>query len=309
MDRRRALIVDAFTDEPLTGNPAGVVPGADGLDADRMAAIASELGASETAFVVETGSADRRLRFFTPTGEIDLCGHATVAAHAHLLDAGVIAPGDHTVETGAGVLDVTVEAGETNEGTETGEAAGTVWLTMDAPTVREVDVEASRVADALGIDPAAIVTGELPIAVASTGLPYLIVPVDYLSTLGGVAPDPDAVEALAGEVDATGAYAFTFDTLQGESTLHGRMFAPGEGIPEDPVTGTASGAAGAYLRHVGAFDAMPGEMVFEQGHYVDRPGRVRVRVGEEVRVGGTAATSLDGEIRVPESDDDGIIEA
>jgi PhzF family phenazine biosynthesis protein len=297
MDTRRTLIVDAFTGEPLAGNPAGVIPEAGGLDADRMAAIAGELGASETAFVTEGDAADRRLRYFTPAGEIDLCGHATVAAHAHLFADGVIEAGEHTMETNLGIHEVAVERD------------GVVWMGMDEPAVRGVDVDESEVAAALGIDARSIVTGELPIAVASTGLPYLIVPVDYLSTLGSADPDYDAVESLTGAFDATGVYAFTFDTLDRESTLHGRMFAPGEGIPEDPVTGTASGAAGAYLRHAEAFDGMPDEMAFEQGHYVDRPGRVWVSVGDGVRVGGEAVTSLDGELTVPEDGDGDIIEA
>jgi PhzF family phenazine biosynthesis protein len=297
MDSRRTLIVDAFTTEPLAGNPAGVIPDAGGLDADRMAAIARELGAPETVFVTDSGVADRRLRYFTPAGEIDLCGHATVAVHANLFADGAIGAGDHSIETNAGTLDVEVEPG------------GVVWMGMDAPTVRAVDADESRVAAAFGIDAASILTGELPIAVASTGLPSLVVPVDYLSTLGAVDPDLEALEALAAAFDATGVYAFTFDTLDRESTLHGRMFAPGEGIPEDPVTGTASGAAGAYLRFAEAFEEMPGEMVFEQGHYVDRPGRVRVRVGDGVRVGGEAITSLEGELAVPQGDDDEIIQA
>jgi PhzF family phenazine biosynthesis protein len=297
MDSRRTLIVDAFTTELLAGNPAGILPDANGLDADRMAAIAAEIGASETAFVIDAGAADRRLRYFTPAGEIDLCGHATVAAHAHLFDDGVIEAGEHSVETNAGVLGVDVEAD------------GTVWMGTESPSFRRVDAGASRVAAALGVDAATIVTDELPIAVASTGLPYLIVPVDYLSTLGSIDPDPDAVEALTADFGATGVYAFTFDTLDGESTLHGRMFAPGEGIPEDPVTGTASGAAAAYLRETDAFDALPAEMTFEQGHYVDRPGRVRIRTVGGIQVGGEAVTSLDGELAVPEGEDDEIIEA
>jgi PhzF family phenazine biosynthesis protein len=297
MDRRRALIVDAFTAEPLAGNPAGVLPRADGLDADQMAAVANELGASETAFVTESDVAERRLRYFTPAGEIDLCGHATVAAHAHLFSDGRAEAGTHSVETNAGVLDVTIDPD------------GVVWMGMDEPTVGEADVADSHVAAALGIDAGSIVTGEVPIAVASTGLAYLIVPVDYLSTLGSIDPDPEEIGDLAAAVDATGVYAFTFDTLDRESTLHGRMFAPREGIHEDPVTGTASGAAGAYLRSVEAFDDVPEEMIFEQGHYVDRPGRVRVRADTDVRVGGEAVMSLEGELVVPESSDDDIIEA
>jgi PhzF family phenazine biosynthesis protein len=297
MDRRRTLIVDAFTTEPLGGNPAGLLPDAAGLDAEQMRAVADELGASETAFVTESDVAERRLRYFTPTGEIDLCGHATVAAHAHLFSVGAIETGSHDVETDAGVLDVSVDDD------------GVVWIEMDEPTVRAVDPEKERVASALGIDPQSIVTGELPFAVASAGVAYLIVPVDYLATLGAVSPDRDAIQSMTEAFDATGVYAFTLDTLGRESTLHGRMFAPGEGIPEDPVTGTASAAAGAYLRFAEAFEEMPEEMRFEQGHYVDRPGRVRVRVGEDVRVGGQAVTSLEGELVIPEPDDDEIIEA
>ena len=108
-----------------------------------------------------------------------------------------------------------------------------------------------------------------------------------------------------------GVYAFTFDALDADSTLHGRMFAPKEGVPEDPVTGTASGAAGAYVREYDAFDSVPEEMVFEQGHFVDRPGRVRVRAadGGAPTVGGTAVETLDGDLAVPEADDDDILEA
>ena len=297
MDRRRTVLVDAFTTTPLSGNPAGIVPNASGLDVDQMAAIANELGAPESAFVTESEVADRRLRYFTPTGEIDLCGHATVAVHAHLLDDGAIGPGTYSVETNAGVFDVNVRQD------------GVVWIGMAEPDVRNVEVDESRVADALGVTAHAVVTGELPIAVASTGVPFLIVPVDFLATLGGMEPDHGAIEELTEEFEATGVYAFTFDTLDRESTLQGRMFAPAAGIPEDPATGTASGAVGAYLRAVDAFEEMPDELFFEQGHYLDRPGVIRVRVNPEIRIGGEATTSLDGELVVPESDDDGIIEA
>ena len=324
MDRRRTLIVDAFTAEPLGGNPAGLLPDATGLDPKQRQAVAGELGASETAFVTDSDVAERRLRYATPTGEIDLCGHATVAAHAHLFSAGVIEAGSHDVETNAGVLDVSVQED------------GVVWMEMENPTVRGVDPERGRVASALGIDPGAVVTEELPFAVASAGVAYLVVPVDYLETLGAVEVDRDAVRSLTAAFDATGVSAFTLDTLGRGSTLHGRCFVPGAGVPEDPVTGTASGACGAYLDHFGAFrgtdpaaesgvgaadraestatevaaeTGTPAEMTFEQGHYLDRPGRVRVQVESGVRIGGRAVTSLEGQLVVPDSDEDDIIEA
>ncbi|MFB6126398.1 MAG: PhzF family phenazine biosynthesis protein [Halolamina sp.] len=300
MDTRRTLLVDAFTDEPMAGNAAGVVPDAAGLDADQMQAVARELSVSETAFLLPDDDADRRVRYFTPTQEVDLCGHATVASHAALAADGVLDAGTHSLRTAVGVLEI--------ELTE----AGRVWMTQDEPTVRTVDLDYGRVGAALGVDPAAFtdIGADLPPAFATTGLPFLVVPVNFLERLGDADPDMDAVAALAAEYDAVGVYAFTFDTLEEASTLHARMFAPGAGVPEDPVTGTASGASGAYLRHVGAFDGeLPDQMRFEQGHFVDRPGHVYVRVGDEVRVGGDAVVALDGELTVPPSADDDILEA
>jgi len=305
METRRTLLVDAFTDEPFAGNTAGIMPDATDLSAAQMQAIARELSASETAFVLDSDDADRRIRYFTPTQEVDLCGHATIATHALLAADGVIEPGSHTLETNVGVLDIEL----TND--------GVVWMTQSPPEVEAVEIDIERVADALGIDPATLrdVGADLPIARATTGLPFLIVPVNFLESLSGVDPDLGAIDALADEHDATGIYAFTFDTLESESTLHARMFAPGAGVDEDPVTGTASGACGAYLDTFEAFDTLPDELRFEQGHFLDRGGIVHVEVGvddrgrKQVRVGGEAAVALEGTLQVPDSEDDEIIEA
>jgi PhzF family phenazine biosynthesis protein len=327
METRRTLLVDAFTDDPLAGNVAGVVPDAAGLDADRMRRIAAELGASETAFLTPVAgdgdgdAADRRIRYFTPTDEVDLCGHATIASYASLFADGAIDAGEHVLRTNVGDLPITVAE------------SGRVWMRQEPPTVDPIDpadLDADRLGSALGIDPAALrdVGADLPVAVASTGLPFLIVPVNFLERLGEADPDMRAVEELSAEFDAAGVYAFTFDALEADSTLHGRAFAPAVGVPEDPVTGTASGAVGGYLRAVDAFEGdFPEEIRCEQGHFVDRPGYVRVRVAEAgrggngesgesgadgdvtVAVGGDAVVSLDGELRIPAEDEDEIIEA
>ena len=299
MDRRRALLVDAFTDVPFAGNAAGVVPDGHGLTESQMQQIANELGASETAFVLPSDGADLRLRYFTPTTEVSLCGHATVASLAHRHAVGDLAVGEHTVETGAGVLDVAV----TDD--------GRVWLTGTDPTVREVSVENDRLEAALDIDAAAReAVSELPIAVASTGLPFLVVPVGYFADVNEADPDFPLVESLADDVGAAGVYLFTFETVTADATLHARAFVPGAGIPEDPVTGTASGAVAAYLERMEAFDELPEELTCEQGYAVDRPGRVSVRFETDgVSVGGQAATALDGEIAVPSDKDDDILEA
>lgn len=353
-ETRRVQLVDAFTEEPMTGNPAGVLTDATGLTDDQMAAVANELGASETAFVRRSEDADRRLRYFSPESEVDLCGHATVAAMSALYDRAQITADSYTVETNVGVLDVEVEPD------------GTVWFTQSEPEIRPVDLDIGRVADALGLDEPALteVGADLPLSYASTGLPFLMVPVSYFEQLSAVDPDPDAIAKLCESVDAQGLYAFTFDTLDSASTLHGRAFVPRLGIPEDPVTGTASGAVCAYLRHHGALD-QPDPLVCEQGHFLDRPGRVLVRTGHPPEagsaesdsdgsdddadesdagddsgapagsgepdesgeadetenedglgatptaptVGGRAVTVLDGDLSIPEADEDDIIEA
>jgi len=337
METRRTLLVDAFAAEPLAGNVAGVVPDAAGLSDDQMARIAAEIGASETAFLFDTDAAgdnagggegtegadgasapaDERLRYLTPATEVDLCGHATIATYGALFAEGAIDAGDRTLRTNVGDLEITVDDDRT------------VWMRQNPPTVDVIDpgreagadpgreagadLDADRLGDALGIDPAALrdVGADLPVAVASTGLPWLVVPVNFLERLGEAEPDMAAIEAISETYDVAGVYAFTFDSLAADSTLHGRAFAPAIGVPEDPVTGTASGAVGAYLREVGAFDGeFPDELRFEQGHFVDRPGHVRVRVdGDSVCVGGRAVVSMDGELRVPAADDDEIIEA
>ena len=303
METRRALLVDAFAAEPLAGNVAGVVPDAEGLTDDQMGAIAAELGASETAFLTGgDGDADDRIRYFSPTTEVDLCGHATIATYGALFAEGAVDGGERTLRTNVGDLSVAVDDD------------GTVWMRQQAPTVETVEVDADRLGSALGIDPAALrdVGADLPVAVASTGLPFLVVPVNFLERLGEADPDDGAIERLSEEFDVAGVYAFTFDTLEGDSTLHGRAFVPALGVSEDPVTGTASGAVGGYLHRVDAFDGdVPEALRFEQGHFVDRPGIVRVDVESDgVRVGGLATVSLDGELRVPADEgDDDIIEA
>ncbi|MFC4987257.1 PhzF family phenazine biosynthesis protein [Saliphagus infecundisoli] len=298
-DDLEVALVDAFTDDPLTGNAAGVVPDAGELSEPTMQAIARELSVSETAFLSASAEAERRIRYFTPTQEVDLCGHATIASGSYLHETGDVETGTTTLETNVGVIEVDVEDD------------GTVWMSQDDPEIREADASYGTVADALGVERAALegAREDLPLAVSSTGLPFLMVPITYLSDLGDADPDMAAIEPLADSVGATGIYAFTFDTLQPESALHGRMFAPGAGVPEDPVTGTASCAVAAYLEAYDAFDPTPEELRLEQGHYVSRPGTVLVRIDDEVRIGGRAVTALEGMVRAPERGDDGILEA
>lgn len=300
MTTREALVVDAFADEPFAGNPAGVVPDATGLEADQMGAIAAELNAGVTAFVVHADDADRGLQFFTPDTDVDRSGHATVATHACLFERAMLAADAYTVETEAGILEVRLDSD------------GTVWMTRAEPRLEELGVEYGDVAAVLGLDPATLrdVGADLPLSRASVGSPWLMVPVNYFEHLRSVTPDAAAIGTLCDRTDTEGVYAFTFDTLDGDATLHARAFAPTGGAAEAPITGTAAGACGAFVRRHGAVEPDMGEIVVEQGHFLDRPGRARVRVdGQEVQVGGRATVAIEGEIAVPDATGSHIIQA
>lgn len=291
--------VDAFSTEPLTGNPAGVVIDAD-LTTDEMQAIARELNVSETAFITPTTDADYTIRYFTPTQEVDLCGHATVASFARLFETGHLTPGDYTLKTNVGTLDITVDP------------SGMVWMAQDTSSIPDADIDEATLATALGTDLDAFVgvDSELPITIADTGVPYLMVPCMYLSNLSDLAPDMAEIDALTTNLGCLGIYVFTFDTLSADAHLHARLFAPAAGIPEDPVTGTGAGAVAAYLRHVNAFDGdLPDPLIVEQGHFVDRPGQIHVQAqADPITIGGYATTAIEGTIAVPHRADDDIIE-
>lgn len=298
MDRRRASLVDAFTDEPFAGAPAAVVPDADGLSPSQLRTIAGGIAPRETAFVTETGAADVGVRVVGEGGTIDRCDHATIACLARLRAAEELAPGAHTVDTPAGIVDATIEDD------------GVAWLTRELPSVRELGAVPDRVAEAFGIDPVAVDVADLPIARVAGQRPVLVVPVTYLEHLGSAVPDQSALEDLDDEFDVAGVFAFTFDTLSSEATLHGRAWDLRGGLRERAGDGAGSCGVATYLRVVGAFDVVPDEMLFEVGDFLDRPARLRIRLGSDVRIGGLATTVFEGRIVVPTDDDgDDIIEA
>lgn len=264
--------VNAFTNEPFTGNPAGVVPHADGLNDEQMQAIAAELNdVSETAFITpdSLGDADIRLRYFTSTLEVDLCGHVTMAALFTLAWTGRVRGRDERrslrARTPVGVLDLELEfVGSELE-----------WATMEQLEPEHAPAPgAGRAAEVLGIDPSDIAT-DLEIRCASTGIWACFVPLKSLDALARVTIQPPLIQSLWPEnEELSGVYAFAF---RDDKTTQGRFFSPPKyGIFEDPVTGTASGALGAYLMAQGRLGEND-QLQAHQGLEMGRPGQVRVQ--------------------------------
>jgi PhzF family phenazine biosynthesis protein len=235
MRSRPIYQVDAFTRQPLQGNPAGVVPFGRGLSEDEMVAVAREMNVSETAFVLPSREADVRLRFFTPTQEVPFCGHALVASLALLRELGEVpAAGDFArvrVETAAGILPVDLV--RDREGFR-------VDMTQVPPAFRPFPQPVDRLLEILGAA-ADDLREDLPVELGFTGLWHLLVPMTSTEALDGLLPDMRALAALNREVGALTTHVF----VEEDEAFHCRDFAPAAGVDEDPVTGSASGALGA----------------------------------------------------------------
>jgi len=285
--------VNSFTDRPFRGNPAGVVPDAEGLSDDMMQAIAAELNdVSETAFITAdpTGQADIRLRFFTSTIEVDLCGHATIAALFTLAWTGRITGRDETrtlrARTPVGLLELELAfVGNRPE-----------WATMEQLAPEHAPAPgAAHAAEVLSLQPEALAT-DLQIACCSTGIWACFVPLADLSQLERLRIRPELIQSLwPDNQDLSGVYAFAF---RDSHTTQGRFFSPPKyGIFEDPVTGTACGALGGYLmahNRLGEHE----ELIAHQGVEMGRAGRVRVRRNDNGRmsISGQAAPVFRGQL-------------
>ena len=301
MIRARVLHVDAFSARPGMGNPAGVLLDADGLRPAAMQAIAHAVGFNETAFVLPSGRADLCLRYFTPGHEVDLCGHATVGTlvllHARGRLPGAGLPRHLTLETGAGLLPVTVDVGPGGE---------PIVVMAQAPArFAPWKGRPAELARVLAIDPDDLHPA-LPIVYGSTGLWTLAVPVRGLDAIARMKPRTAGKSAVLAEMPGASIHPFCLETIDPAAQLHARHFSsPRSGTVEDPVTGTASGVLGAYYReHVAPDVASP--LLVEQGQEIGRDGRVQVWVERRdgawhVRVGGTGCVVRELAIEVPDA--------
>jgi PhzF family phenazine biosynthesis protein len=267
----RIRIIDAFTDRPFAGNPAGVclLDGQGWPDDTWMQQVASELNLSETAFALPDGSAgaDFGLRWFTPVNEVDLCGHATLAtAHALYRDRGA---GTVRFASRSGVLSTTSRAD------------GTITLDFPAATLSELPAP-EGLAEALGAEPEAVFgTGSLGDVLAVFG---------DEATVRGLTPDFAALSAQATRDGSRGVIA-TAPAGESGYDFMSRFFAPAEGIPEDPVTGSAHTALAPYWSRRLGRDELAGLQASQ------RTGLVRTRLaGERVLLTGSAVTVLDGDL-------------
>lgn len=296
---------DVFTAEPFGGNPVAVIPDAQGLNDDELQQIAREMNLSETVFVFPPTdrAAVARLRIFTPTQEIPFAGHPVIGTFFLLAELGVIPVKQSMTrvmqECNIGLFPVELYA-------EDGQVERVV-MTQPKPEflgpVEETE-DLYKVASALGLSKHVIADTKWPIEVVSTGLPVLIVPVRTLTAVRSIRPDATAIMDVCRRFGANGIMVFTTVTVEPSATVHTRMFAPSIGILEDPATGSASGALGAYLVQNGVVDVAPTtEIIAEQGYAIDRPSRIYIQVDSDddiiqsVKVGGQCVRVIEGTLK------------
>jgi trans-2,3-dihydro-3-hydroxyanthranilate isomerase len=299
MASHRFWRVDVFTDRPLTGNQLAVFPDGRGLSAEQMLAITREMNISETTFVLPTKAkgADYRNRIFTPGGELPFAGHPSLGTAFVAAEEGIVPKreGVSTIhqEVGIGVLplDLHVSDGVIRK----------VVMTQGRPSVSRKIMDVNAIARALSIRPRDITATGLRPQVASTGVPSLQIPLRSLEVVRGLSPDPGRLPALLSRIDRdAGAYVFAF-MADGDADLHARGFFPNYGIVEDPATGSAAGACGAYLAANGRLPKRD-PFIIEQGAEVHHPGRIEVSVAAKgnrptsVRVGGQVVEVMRGEL-------------
>ena len=265
-------IVDAFTTKPNTGNRAGVVLDADHLTTQEMQEIAAFAGYSETAFVLspKDQSHDIHIRYFTPTNEVPICGHATIATHFLRATTGHQSDYPLIAKTGAGDLPVSIFGSPEELLVKMTQGRVEFFPPFNAS-------QRSKLASALGVSESDF--ADLAIQVVTTGHSKVMVPMLSRSKLDGLIPNNEKLKAISAEIGCNGFFPFVLEGSKQEPITYGRMFAPAIGINEDPVTGNANGPAGAYLVHHDLIECDQKVSYWGyQGLAIQKPGRVLVTV-------------------------------
>ena len=262
--------VDVFTDKPLYGNPVAVVTGGEGLDTETMQRIARWTNLSEATFLLPSSVADYKLRIFSPSQELPFAGHPTIgSAHAAIESQFArVTDGKLTQECAAGIIELHV-------------ADGAIFLKAPQPKVADVRGKLPFAKKLLRIDVGPTwITGEVASA----------------AELAALKPDLAAIAQFATDLEATGVTVFA-ESKEPGAQIHVRSFAPGHGIPEDPVCGSGNICVAAYLRATNQLERFGNRYVARQGMQMGRDGRVSVHVGlEDIHIGGRAVTCVEGSI-------------
>jgi trans-2,3-dihydro-3-hydroxyanthranilate isomerase len=278
----RYVIADVFTDRPLEGNQLGVFTDARELDSGLMQRLARELNFAETVFVLPAeGDGHARIRIFTPTIELPFAGHPTLGT-AFVLAAPMQLE-EIRLETGRGVVPVRLqrEGGRITFGR----------MSQPVPTIEPYAEEAGLL-EALGVE-----RSELPVERYDNGVQHVYVALTSEQDVASLRPD---LGRLSGLPAVVGINCFAGSGAHWKT----RMFAPGDGVPEDAATGSAAGPLALHLARHGRI-SFGDEIEVSQGAEIGRPSKLYARADgsaeavEAIEVGGSAVVVARGEFRLP----------
>lgn len=290
----RVYHVDAFTEEKFGGNTAGVVLDAEKLTEKEMQSIAKELNLPESVFLLPSNKddVDYRVKFFTPTEEINFCGHATVGVTWLLATEFGLAEKKEGIvlETNIGKVPVVWHK-------QNGKVIH-VEMTQVTPKTQDLTMDLEELSQLVGVDIESIDL-QHPIKLANTGNWHLLVPVKHQSDIDKATPDLVKLGKHNKENNISTTHLYTFNTTE-DYDLYTRDFAPGVGIPEDPVTGAANGALAGFLYLEGILpQSETSHLKIAQGNAIGRPGTLYVTVipNEKepiIKVAGAATITIRG---------------
>lgn len=287
--------VDAFSNKPFGGNPAGVVPDARYLSEEIMQNIAKEMNLSETAFATLLDKDLYNVRFFTPACEVDLCGHATIATFYTLGKMGYIKPignGTKTIyqKTKAGKLavDISYKDGEVDK----------IYMEQATPKILGNITDAKDLLKAMGMkmEGLGVLNQTVYPEIISTGLPDIILPVKTKEVLDNLDVDMIALSKISEVLGVTGVHAFHLPEIN-SPIVYTRNFAPLVGIDEEAATGTSNGALIYFLKIKNLIDG--NNIVSYQGESMNRISHIYCNIEEKegkytVKVGGEAKIIISG---------------
>jgi trans-2,3-dihydro-3-hydroxyanthranilate isomerase len=294
---------DVFTNRVFGGNQLAVFPDASGIAPDLMPLIAREFNYSETTFVLppDDPSHTKRVRIFTPGGELQFAGHPTVGTAHVLATIGAIAlTGDETpivLEEGVGPVPVVIRSAN-------GRPVFSQLSVAKLPEVGPPPPSNAVLADMLSLSPNDLLGDKMSPEAVSCGTPFLFVPLRDRGAVARARPKVDLLEAALGNYLTNMVFVFAVDLERPESPVRARMFAPMIGVPEDPATGSAAVGLGGYLA---ARDGRRNGLLtwrVEQGFEMGRPSILDVEVDKRegevtgARVGGESVIVCEGVLRV-----------
>ncbi len=296
MEKVKLFWVDSFTSQPFKGSPAPVIIEADKLSSNNKKIIAKELNTSVVTYVSSSNVADFKLEFYTPKGEIDLCGSGTISAF--WLIASQLGIQNNTIffqENNLGIFPVEIKCNNN--------CVERILMHQNLPEFYNTDIDIEQVSKALDVSDEEYFFKGYPLRIVSTGRPKLFIPIKSIEKLYTIVPNFKLIAEYCKQINATGFHLFAFEGNNSKvKNLYARHFAPSFSIDEDPLTGIAAGALGCYfINYTGMKNR---SFIMNQGKNLDKEGQIFIDIEtnkvniSRVKVGGSCSIIFTTELEV-----------